>query len=141
MSRDVNDPRIANVLARFDDWQSVEGIPETQAVAESARYVEHQLLGVVDWEGFTIKELRAIVLAIASVADDALLDAWDGQAEEERRVFLECTVGNEITDAIEKCGVKNGFRAEQIAHRAIAEALKLVREQRQPTTDEQPEAQ
>lgn len=136
-TKNATDPRIANVLARLDDWQSVEANPDTEAVAEAGRYVR-TLFESVNFDGMAISDLRQIIVALASVADDEVLDALHDTASDEQRVFLECTVGNEIAAAIKQCGVTSGYLAERIAHNAIHEALAIVRRDgEQPATEVQ----
>ena len=111
------DPRIANVLARLNDWAADD------QVAEAGRFVETSLLERVNFEAMSVDELRRVVLAIAKEADDDLLDAWDAEANSERMIFLDCTACRAVTDALRGCGVKNGAIAESIAQKAMRAAL------------------
>jgi hypothetical protein len=112
------DPRIANVLARFDEWASEECLDNR----ELGRYVTH-LLDQVEWANAHRDKLRKAIEQIAGCVYEEELDHMDEVADTEHEVFLQCTVGNEATEALQKCGLR-GFDAEAIVHKAISDALK-----------------
>lgn len=115
MSRSTDDPRIANILARLDDWK------DHYDDREAGRYVS-LLAEHIDWEGMKHEQLRSVLVALLEAADESVLEDLDSVATGDRTTFLQCTIGNDIGKALQKVGL-NPAQAESIAHEAIAKAL------------------
>ncbi len=121
MSRDMNDPRIVSILARLEEWRLYSESHDSDSVG---RYAE-QLLDRIALESASYEKCRAILTAILAVADDETIDELSDEANGEQQIYLQCTVGNDISAALQTCGMEP-YQAEQLAHKVIAEALETV---------------
>jgi hypothetical protein len=115
VSRDINDPRVQKILGVLEGWS------KSNSPDQVGRFVE-QIFERINIVSLTADEARPFALALIDAADEDLLDAFAEEAEHERETLLQCTIGNDITHALRSIGL-NGAQAEQIAHKAIAEAL------------------
>lgn len=123
MKRNPNDPRIANVLARFDDWRGcAANMPHhAGANAEVGRYMESLLTGL-DWSTVPVKLQRRLLVTLLEGLNDEWLDILDRDAREEHRIFLECAIGSEIAEDIQRAGL-NPADAESEMHHQVKVAL------------------
>lgn len=113
---------IQNALSVYDAWLNTDG----EGVEGVGRFIE-AILECVDWSTVDRKTFAAILTAlIDDESTEDLRDAIDAEAEDERRLQLECTIGVEIGKQLERCGV-NAYQAEVLAHKAIGEALEKAK--------------